>query len=279
MLTMPAEMSGDLPTSTSVITSTDALATNTNALQSSEFRNKTQSMPSNNMMPPSIKPISKNPKMPSIDLQDPSSNPTYTNGPIATSNINMNPSNVDSTKTQTVSTTMNQFPSSYGNTDLNTNEIRPPTHPSIHMSSQKPDYYPYSSQYPNKYDHYPAPFFSYPVFYENQHSINSFVTSNENGLTWNVPTLEYHTANDFYGPTQSITTYGSYMGNGWSNRRQHNGKYPDREGSSSYPGGNYNGDRLPVTVPFIRTYFNIDDFESNAFPYAKREYKLTIDYL
>lgn len=284
MLTMPAEMPGDRPTSTSMITSTDALTTNTNPVQSSPSPTQTQSMPSNDMMPPSIKPTGTNPTMPSTDLQDPSSNPTYSNGPITTTNMNMNPSNVDNTKMPTVSTTMNQFPSTYANTDLNTNEIRPPTYPSIYMSSQKPDHYPYPSQYPNKYDHYPNPFFSYPMFYENQYSMNSFLSSNENGYTPNVPTMDYHSTNDFYGPTPSVTTYaGPYMGNGWSNaydmnRRQHTGKYPDREDSSTYPGGNYNGNRAPVTVPYIRTYFNPDDYVTNAFAYAKREYKLTIDY-
>lgn len=279
MLTIPSEIPGDRPTSTSMITSTDALqTTNTNAVQSSA--SPTQNQSTNDMMPPSMKPTSGNPTMPSTDLQYPSSNPTYSNGPITTTNINMNPSNVDNTKMPTVSTTMNQFPSTYGNNDLNTNEIRPPTHPSsIYMSSHKPDYYPYSSQYPNKYDHYPDPFFSYqfPISYENQYSMNSFLSSNENGLTSNMPTMDYHTTNDFYESTPPITTYGGpYMGNGWSNaydmnRRQHNGKYPDREGSSTYPGGNYNENRVPATVPYIRTYFNPDDYETNAFANAKRE--------
>lgn len=155
MLKIPAEMPGDHPTSTYMINSTDALTTNTNAVQSSASPTQTQSMLSNDMILPSIKPTSTNPTLPSIDLQDLSTSPIYSNGQTTTTNINII---ADDTKMPTVSTTMNQFPSTYGNTDFNTNEIRPPTYPSIYMSNHKPDYHPYSSQYPNKYDHYMVPF-------------------------------------------------------------------------------------------------------------------------
>lgn len=70
-----------------------------------------------------------------------------------------------------------------------------------------------------------------------------------------------------------------YMGNGWSNadeinRRKPNGDktppsmYGGGMGTTRYPEGNYDNESQPrSTIPYIRTYFNPDDY----IPNAKRE--------
>lgn len=216
-------------------------------------------------------------------------------------------------------TTMDRFPTTsttYGggssdagsdmptNPDLTTNEVKPPTYPTIYMSSTKPDdfNYPYPPQYQNKYNYYHEiyPVYStYPMLYDTNYMPSSGSSGNGGGsggggYAQNIPTLSYHPNVEIYGTTPTMaapehgSTYGStripntattYMGNGWSNadevirRKQNGAKYPnpDRDNSGYNPEGKYNGTRTPPTVPYIRTYFNPDDYITNA--EAKREYK------
>lgn len=211
-------------------------------------------------------------------------------------------------------TTMDRFPTTsttYGggssdagndmptNPDLTTNEVKPPTYPTIYMSSTKPDDFdhPYPPQYQNKYNYYHEiyPVYStYPMLYDTNYMPSSGSTGNgggggggSGGYAQNIPTLSYHPNVEMYGTTPTMsTTYGgtripntatTYMGNGWSNaddvirRKQNGAKYPDGDNSGYNPEGKYNGTRTPPTVPYIRTYFNPDDYITNA--EAKREYK------
>lgn len=209
-----------------------------------------------------------------------------------------------------ITSTMGHFPSTstaYGsntNTDLSSNEVKPQTYPpsSIYTmsggggstSSSKPDEftYPYPTHYHHKYNFYHGmfPFYTYPTVYETNYP-NSFAGMAGSGgntdgtYVETLPTLSYTPTIDYYGTTPSMTTaYGgsnvpntgsTYMGNGWSNadeihRRKNGGKYPDRDNSGSYPEGKYNGTRAPASIPYIRTYFNPDDYITNA--NAKSEY-------
>lgn len=227
---------------------------------------------------------------------------------------NMYPNTVESTKMPgpptMIMTTMDRFPttsSTYGNdmptnTDLSTNEVKPPTYPTIYMSSTKPDdlNYPYPPHYHNKYNYYHEiyPVYTYPMLYDNNNNYHGggYTPSSGGGYAQNIPTLSYNPNMEFYGttPTMSTSPYGggdtrvpntatTYMGNGWSNadevirRKQNGAKYPDRDNSGYNPEGKYNGTRTtagtPATVPYIRTYFNPDDYITNA--EAKSEYELT----
>lgn len=260
-------------------------------------------------------PMSTNPSMPDKpdtampeNPQMSSGSSTFSNGHVPTTN--MYPNSIDSTKmpigpSTMITTTMDRFPttsSTYGNdmptnTDLTTNEVKPPTYPTIYMTSTKPDdfNYPYPPHYHNKYNYYDEvyPMYTYPMLYDNNYQGNYVPNSGGSGgvsgggYAQNVPTLSYNPNVEFYGTTPTMTTTFSdtripntattYMGNGWSNadevirRKQNGAKYPDRDNSGYNPEGKYNGTRTPATVPFIRTYFNPDDYITNA--EAKSEYK------
>lgn len=184
---------------------------------------------------------------------------------------NMYPSTIDNTKMPdppTMITTMDRFPSTstYGNTDLSTNEVKPPTYPTYMGSSAMPGDSPH---YHNNYYHEIYPVYTYPMVYDTTYS--SYLPGDA-GYAPNMPTANYPTT-DYFATTPSMSPYGgnshtgpSYMGNGWSNadnRHKPNiGRYPDYSGHG--PEGKYNGTRAPI--PYIRTYFNPDDY------YAKREY-------
>lgn len=196
------------------------------------------------------------------------------------------------------------------NTDLSTNEVKPQTYPpSVYTmsgggsstsstSSTKPDEftYPYPTHYHHKYNFYHGmfPFYTYPAVYDSNYP-NGFPGmagsggNTDAGYGETLPTLSYTPTIDYYGTTPSMTTaYGgnnvpntvsTYMGNGWSNadeihRRKNGGRYPDRDNSGSYPEGKYNGTRAPAAIPYIRTYFNPDDYITNA--NAKSEYDWSI---
>lgn len=161
--------------------------------------------------------------------------------------------------------------------------------------------YPYPPSYHHKYNffHGMYPFYTYPTIYETNYP-NSYPASSGNGgdgYAQTMPTISYTPTVDYYGTTPSMTTNydgnnvpntaSTYMGNGWSNadeihRRKNGGKYPDRDYSGTYPEGKYNETgagkkfngttRAPTTVPYIRTYFNPDDYLTNAQANAKSEY-------
>lgn len=278
------------------------------------------SLATNDMTMSSMNTMSTNPSlsekpntMPN-DNQNTQGNPTSTlpNGhTMTTTNIYSN--TVDITKmpnppTMMTTTTMDRFPStamSYGgssSTDLSTNEIKPPTYPSIYVSDSKPDdfSYPYPPNFHNKpnYYHEVYPIYTYPSYYDSGYSGGYMPNSAGSGYAQNTPTVGYPMQIDHYGTTSTMNGYGAvgstsstgggsgsgsgsnrpntgatYMGNGWSNvdHRKQGERYPDRDNSGSgYPEGKYNGTRAPTTIPYIRTYFNPDFYLKDT----KSEYKI-----
>lgn len=358
-----------MPTITTSTTNVNTMISNANdgssdripTVQTTADTSTMNDVTSSSMHPMSTNHISTNPSMPDrpdttmTNNQHTSSNPsifsssnnnggsggggtTGTTGTMPTTN--MYPSTSDSTKgpgipPTMITTTMDRFPSTsttYGNTntmDLSTNEVKPPTYPSIYVSSNKPDdfSYPYPPNYHDKYNYYHEiyPIYTYPMVYETSNYPSSYMPSDGTGSSGNggggyapnVPTMSY-TPNtvDYYGTTPSMmttygggsgTTYGggnmgstyggssnggggttipntptTYMGNGWSNaddihRRKYGGRYPDYDNSGAYPEGKYNGSYdngtgAPSTVPYIRTIFNPDDYNTNA----KSEYMMNL---
>lgn len=223
------------------------------------------------------------------------------------------PTMMTSTTTNTNTNTMDRFPSTattYGggsSTDLSTNEVKPPTYPSIYVSDAKPDdfNYPYPPHFHDKYNYYHEvyPLYTYPSYYDSSYSGGSYMPSGigNGGYAQNSPTIGYPMQIDQYGTTPTMSGYDavgstssmagggggggnggsyngpSYMGNGWSNadqsdhRKQQGERYPDRDpNSGSYPEGKYNGTRANNTVPYIRTYFNPDFYLKDS----KSEYKM-----
>lgn len=163
--------------------------------------------------------------------------------------------------------------------------------------------YPYPPQYPgDKYNYYQDiyPIYSFPMLYDGQSQHPGMSPFPTNGYASNVPsigtpqsTVNYYgggnpmtttTMTTMNGGRPSMMPHGSdttgttpYMGNGWSNadeinRRKPNGDkttpYGSGMGTTRYPEGNYYNESQPrSTIPYIRTYFNPDDY----IPNAKRE--------
>lgn len=185
---------------------------------------------------------------------------------------------------------------SHGNTDVHTNEITRPTYtPGYDDHRQTPGYqYPYPPQYDNKYNYYQDiyPTYSYPMLYD-----HTYPMPNAPGYAHNAPSSSYGPPNDYFSSTRprepspvygiptsgtrpgtTGTTDGStYMGNGYSNadeiKNQRKPTMPSQDGylTSKQPEGKYNTTTstpsTPPVVPYIRTYFNPDDY----FPNSKRE--------
>lgn len=308
MITIQTEMSSNRPSVPVITMGTSTSTTNTMSTSSDGDRQPTAQTTSdtptmNDVTSSSINPMSTYPSMvDKPDAQMPDNHHTSSHPSIFSSSAipatNMYPSTVDSdTKMPSpptmITITMDRFPSTSTtngntntNTDLSTNEVRPPTYPSIYMtSSTKPDDFSYP--YDNNYNYYPEmfPLYTYPMLYDSTYMPGT--TGDGGGYVSNT----YTPTVDYYGTTPTMTsTYGggggssgipntasTYMGNGWSNadelnRRKNGGKYPDRDRdhSGAIPEGKYNGTRAPATVPYIRTYFNLDEYYTNA----KSEYNV-----
>lgn len=313
---MPAassEIPSDRPTSSTDFTSTADNSEPTNLMpdQMPTLHPTAETTSMNDMSTfSSITPINTNPMTPSLDEpqytpQNPTSYPSGNTNTITSTNMfstNVNTNTIDGNKVPTTMQTdrypMQPTSGGYGNTqntDIYTNEVKRPTHPSMYDNQAKPDQnpnYPYPPQYHNKYNYYQEvyPMYSHPMLYDGYPTNTGY----------------YHpTADGYYGSTStsggaatpSMSTYGTststmnsntgttYMGNGWSNadeihRHKPHGTYPNRlpttsssmptntvygDHSGQYPEGKYNGTRAPPhTVPYIRTYFNPDDYLTNA---------------
>lgn len=187
----------------------------------------------------------------------------------------------------------------YGHGDISTNEISRPTYPPTYDNRQTPGYhYPYPPQYDHKYNYYQDvyPTYSYPMLYE-----HTYPMPNSPGYAPNVPSSSYGPP-DYYSNTQYSSTSGgtspmdrprepspaygvptsqtigsrpgstgsTYMGNGYSNADEIRKPTMTPQGGynpSKYPEGKYNTSTTPKMVPYIRTYFNPDDY----YPNSKRE--------
>lgn len=299
--------------------------TNMNGMLSSDpdriptVQTTADSSATNDMTMSSMNTLSTNPSLsekPNTmypDSQNTQGNPSSTPNGHTMTTTNIYSNNMDSTKMpnpptmMTTTNTMDRFPSTaitYGggssSTDLSTNEIKPPTYPSIYVSDSKPDdfSYPYPPHFHNKFNNYHEvyPIYTYPSYYEDGYANGYMPNGAGSGYAQNTPTVGYPMQIDQYGTTPTMNVYGTagstsstgggsdsnsnsnrpntgatYMGNGWSNidHRKQGERYPDRDNSGSYPEGKYNGTRAPATIPYIRTYFN-PDFNLKD---AKSEYK------
>lgn len=304
MITLQTEIPSDRPSistsSTSTMHSNTMVSGSTDPDRSPTAQTTSDTSVGSDMTSSSINPMSTNPStamkpdstLPNNNQNVPS---TFSSGSIPTTN--MYPNTVDSTKMPgppTMITTMDRFPSTastYGstNTDVSTNEVKPPTYPTF-MNGDKPNdfTYPYPPNYHTKYPNYHEmyPFYNtYPTYYDTSYP-NGYGPGGGSYAS-NAPTASYQPTFDYHGTTPSMSPYGgssvpntatTYMGNGWSNagetgRRTQNGsRYPDFDNSGTFPGGKYNGTRSPSMIPYIRTYFNPDDYYINS----KSEYKSTM---
>lgn len=205
------------------------------------------------------------------------------------------------TNTQSGTSTWNNM-NTYGHTDTSTNEISSrPTYSPNYDNRQTPGYhYPYPPQYDHKHHYYQDvyPTYPYPMPYEPSYGP---------GYAPNVPSSSYGPPHDYYSNTQHSGSSGNtspmdrprepspaygvptsqtrpgpmsstgstYMGNGYSNADEiKNSRKPTMSPQngylpSKYPEGKYNTSTAstPSMIPYIRTYFNPDDY----FPNSKRE--------
>lgn len=130
-----------------------------------------------------------------------------------------------------------------------------------------------------------VPSINYPPtidYYSGSSSSSSSMSSGGGTSVMSTPSMTTYTGGM---STMNANAGSTYMGNGWSNadevNRRKQQSYPGRlpttsssmpantvygENSGPYPEGKYNGTRtvLPATVPYIRTYFNPDDYLTNA---------------
>lgn len=234
-------------------------------------------------------PISTNPSMqekPTTILHDETQYPTITTGSMPTITNTMYPNKIDSTKPTTTTTTTTivkdrYHPStstaydSHSGTDFYLNDVKP----SIYDGIGKPDdfNYPYSSHYHHNHHKYHSyqdiyPLYSYSSMFENPLPLSNYLPNDH--YAPNIPAIGYHPSSiDYFGSTPSLNNYNigstiptgsttTYMGNGWSNVDEINNRHKQQHGQKYPFEGKYNvtDTALKPTVPYIRTYFNPDDY-------------------